>query len=82
MTLGGAAIGNAAIGSAPEPEEIRFEELSHQEFEKLYTDVYDRLDEVNQHLESMQTKQTNWRRRSWIWRFCSFLIGFGVGVFL
>ena len=63
------------IGSPP-PEDV-----DKQKIEEQYEDLYEEAQGIRTELEMVRASSQEWRRKSWVWRAGTFLIGAALGVF-
>jgi len=63
------------IGSPP-PEDV-----DQQKIEEQYEDLYEEAQGIRTELEMVRASSREWRRKSWVWRAGTFVIGAVLGVF-
>lgn len=55
------------------------EELSKSDATEVYEELYEETKEIRDELKGVRAAARKWRRRSWLWRVISFLIGLVIG---
>lgn len=73
MGIGSGSVGSGAIGSFTKPDE--FEELSEDEKDETYTELYEEIQEHRSDFEEYRTNNKRHRKYTWIWRISSFVVG-------